>query len=296
MIALASFALAGCLAVGAGSDYILAKDLAPAFPALADMAPDTPVAPAPFPGVSRIFRVAELLRLAARLAVRLAVQPAPENDICVLRPVGVLDEARIRDAMKKELPEARIEILEFSRQPAPEGTLEFPVTGLQQGPAGGYWHGFVPFGLNHRFAVWAKVKVLVMAARVVAAEELKPGLALDAGRFRMEMREEPRTADKFAASIEEVTGRVARRTIPAGAAIRMLWLEAPHDIVRGETVRVEVSSGGAHLEFEALAQGSGSAGETIRILNPESKKLFPARVEGKGLVSVKGSPSVKGSL
>ena len=284
MIALASFALAGCLAVGAGSDYILAKDLAPAFPALADLAPDTPLAPAPFPGVSRVFRVAELLRLAARLAV----QPAPENDICVLRPVGVLDDARIRDAMKKELPEARIEILEFSRQPAPEGTLEFPVTGLQQGPAGGYWHGFVPFGLNHRFAVWAKVKVLVMAARVVAAEELKPGLALDAGRFRMEMREEPRTADKFAASIEEVTGRVARRTIPAGAAIRMLWLEAPHDIVRGETVRVEVSSGGAHLEFEALAQASGSAGETIRILNPDSKKLFPARVEGKGRVSVKG--------
>ena len=119
MIALASFALAGCLAVGAGSDYILAKDLAPAFPALADMAPDTPLAPAPFPGVSRVFRVAELLRLAARLAV----QPAPENDICVLRPVGVLDDARIRDAMKKELPEARIEILEFSRQPAPEGTL-----------------------------------------------------------------------------------------------------------------------------------------------------------------------------
>jgi flagella basal body P-ring formation protein FlgA len=285
MIPLASFALAGCLTVGAGSDYILAKDLSPAFPALADMAPDTMLAPAPFPGVTRIFRVSELLRLAARLNAA----PAPENDICVLRSVGVLDEARIRDAMKRELPEARIEILEFSRQPAPEGPLEFPVTGLQQGPAGGYWHGFVRYGVNHRFAVWARVKVLVKAARVVAAEELKPGLALDAGRFRIEMREEPPTADKFAASIEEVTGRVARRSIPAGAAIRMRWLEAPHDIVRGETVRVDVSSGGAHLEFEARAQASGSAGETIQILNPESKKLFPARVEGKGRVSVKGS-------
>src|SRR5450432_2926166 len=111
MIVLASFALAGCLAVGGGSDYILAKDLLPAFPALSDMAPDTPLAPAPFPGVSRIFRVSELVRL----AVRLNTAPAPENDICVLRPVAVLDEARIRDAMKKELPEARIEILEFSR-------------------------------------------------------------------------------------------------------------------------------------------------------------------------------------
>ena len=66
--------------------------------------------------------------------------------------------------------------------------------------------------------------------------------------------------------------------------------------MRGETVRVEVSSGGAHLEFEARAQASGSAGETIQILNPASKKLFPARVEGKGRVSVQGNLSVKGSL
>src|SRR6202035_881898 len=109
MIALASFALAGCLAVGAGSDYILAKDLSPAFPALADMAPDTTLAPAPFPGVTRIFRVSELVRLAARLAVHPNAAPAPENDICVLRPVAVPNEARIRDAMKGELPDARIE-------------------------------------------------------------------------------------------------------------------------------------------------------------------------------------------
>ncbi len=285
MIPLASFALAACLAVGAGSDYILSKDLAPAFPALADLAQDTPLAPAPFPGVSRIFRVSEL----ARLAARLNAAPAPENDICVMRPVAVLDEARIRDAMKVELPDARIEILEFSRQPAPEGRLEFPIAGLQQGTAGGYWHGFVRYGVNHRFAVWAKVKVLVMAARVVAVDDVKPGLALDAGGFRMEMREEAPTAEKFAASIAEVTGRVARRSIPAGAAIRLLWLEAPNDVVRGEVVQVEVSSGGAHLEFEARAQASGSAGDTIQMLNPVSKKLFPARVEGKGRVSVKGS-------
>jgi flagella basal body P-ring formation protein FlgA len=143
--------------------------------------------------------------------------------------------------------------------------------------------------VNHRFAVWAKVKVLVMAARVVAVDDVKPGLALDAGGFRLEMREEAPTAEKFAASIAEVTGRVARRSIPAGAAIRLLWLEAPNDVVRGEVVQVEVSSGGAHLEFEARAQASGSAGDTIQMLNPVSKKLFPARVEGKGRVSVKGS-------
>ena len=283
MMSLAAFALAGCLAVGSGSDHILAKDLAPAFPALADVAPETPLALAPFPGVPRIFRVPELRSMSARLNAA----PAPENEICIQRPVAVLDSTRILKAMQRELPAARIEILEFSRQPAPEGPLEFPVTGLRQGTASGYWNGSVRYGVNHRFPVWAKVKVLVMAARVVAAAEVKPGRALEAGELRLEMREEAPAADALATSIEEVAGRVARRLIPAGTAIRLSWLESPKDIVRGETVKVEVTNGGAHLEFEARAEASGSTGDTIPVLNPLSKKCFRARVEGKGRVSVK---------
>jgi flagella basal body P-ring formation protein FlgA len=63
-------------------------------------------------------------------------------------------------------------------------------------------------------------------------------------------------------------------------------LENPRDVMRGDTVRVEVRDGGAHLELEATAEGSGAFGEIISVLNPISKKRFPARVEGKGRVSV----------
>jgi len=83
---------------------------------------------------------------------------------------------------------------------------------------------------------------------------------------------------------------VPRRTIAPGAAIRLSWIEAAKDILYGDTVRVEATNGGAHLEFEAQAQASGSAGQTIPVLNPVSKKRFQAQVEGKGKVSVKGTP------
>ena len=285
MIPLATFALAGCLAVGAGSDYVLAKDLTPAFPALADVSPETVLAPAPIPGAPRLFRIPELGRIAARFQVT----PAPDVEICVERPLVALDRPRIEEAMKRQLPDARVEILEFSRQPAPRGPLEFPVSGLHQGPAGGYWYGFVAYGSNHRFVVWAKVKVLVAVSRVVAAAELKAGRPIDAAQVRLEMREDIPSADSYAGTVEEVAGRVARRTIPAGVALRLPWLEAPRDVLYGDTVLVEVTSGGAHLEFEARAQASGSAGQTIPVLNPVSKKRFAARVEGKGRVSVKGT-------
>jgi flagella basal body P-ring formation protein FlgA len=286
MIALAAFALSGCLAVGAGSDYIMAKDLAPGFPALAAVAPDTPVAPAPAPGMARTFHLPELERLSARFHVT----PAAESEICIQRQVTVPDRARMLEAMQRQLPGARVEILDVSRQPAPEGPFEFPLSGLRQGIAGGYWNGFVRYGSNHSFAVWAKVKVLVTAARVVAAEELKVGRPIASAQLRIETREEAPGTEAYAIAIEDVAGRVARRAIAAGAAIRLPWTEAAKDVLTGDTVRVDVTNGGAHLEFEAQAQGSGSVGQIIAVLNPVSKKRFPARVEGKGKVSVKGTP------
>ena len=64
MIPIIVFALAGCLAVGAGNDQILAGDLAGRLPEWAAVPPETPLGLAPAPGVQRIFRLPELGRLA----------------------------------------------------------------------------------------------------------------------------------------------------------------------------------------------------------------------------------------
>ena len=90
----------------------------------------------------------------------------------------------------------------------------------------------------------------------------------------------------FAAAIEDVAGKALRRPVAAGEAIRAVWLEAPKLVVRGDTVQVQVQRGGARLELEGRAEASGSAGETIPVLNPLTHRRFRARVEGKGRVSV----------
>lgn len=281
MILPASFALA-CLAVSPGSDQILVRDLAPAFPSLASAAPETPVALAPAPGVARVFRVAELRSLAVRLNL-----PAPlDGEICVNRPVAAPDPARLLAAMQKELPQATIEILEFSRQPVPEGEIEFPVRQLRRGAGGVLWLGYVHYGENHKFTIWAKVKVLVAVERVVAVGDLPSGQPIRAAQLMAQTRQEFPASEPFARSIDEVAGKWPRLPIRDGTAIRTDLLENPRDVVRGDTVRVEVRDGGAHLELEATAEGSGAFGEIISVLNPISKKRFPARVEGQGRVSV----------
>jgi len=281
MMPLAAFALAGCLAVGAGSDRIVAGDLAAAFPQWAAVPPDTPLALAPAPGVLRVFRLQELRRLAERFSLL----PAPELEVCVTRPVAVSTAERLLAAMQKELPAAHIELLDFSRQPAPEGELAFPLSGLRQAPAGGYWTGYVAYGGTHRFTLWARVKVRVTAARVIAAQDLKPGLVPDAAQLRVETREEV-PAQGFVNAVGEIAGQVPRRAIAAGTALRAEWFEPPKAVLRGEAVEVEAVLGGARLKLECVAEASGAIGETIPVQNPVSKQRFRARVASKGKVVV----------
>jgi flagella basal body P-ring formation protein FlgA len=287
MILLLSMALAGCLAVGAGSDQIVARDLVPVYPEMASLDPGTPVGHAPEPGVSRVFRADDL----RTLALRLGLPVVPEAEFCVERPVAPLDPAQLLAAMQAVLPEARIEILEFSRQPAPAGEIEFPRQALREGSArtGSLWTGSVRFGGNRRFLIWAHVKVLASVHRVVALGDLKPEHAIEAGQVIEQTREEFPAAGNFATALTDVAGRWPRLAIRAGSEIRADQLVEPKDVARGERVRVEVSIGATRLDFEGIAECSGSAGEMIPVRNPDSNRRFRARVEGKARVSVDGN-------
>jgi len=282
MTPLTGLALAGCFAVGAGSDRITVRDLAAAFPGLEGAVLETAVAFAPAPGVQRVFRAPEL----RRLALSINALPPVEMELCVERPVARLDPTHILDAMRHQLPDADIEILDYSRLPVPHGELDFPVSGLRPIPGGGFWGGAVRYAGNRHFAVWAKVKILAPVARVIATADLQAAHPVGASQLRFERTRDFPASGAFVASIEEAAGRVLRRPVSAGTALRSAWLDEFKEVARGGTVRVEVWSGGAHLELDGVAEGSGATGATITVRNPETKKRFPARVEGRGRVSV----------
>jgi flagella basal body P-ring formation protein FlgA len=225
--------------------------------------------------------MAELTRIAARFQIPVA----PASEICVIRPVTPADPARMLAAMKHSLPDARIEIVDYSRGPVPEGEMDFPVSGLHQTPSGGLWYGAVRYGAG-RTPVWAKVKAVVSGWQVVAASDLEPLRRVDPAQLRLEPADRFPAADGPASVIAAVAGRVARRAVRAGTPVRESWFDAPREVERGDLVTVEVRSGGAVIELEGEAQAAGSAGQLISIRNAQSKKLFRARVEGKGRVSV----------
>ncbi len=63
-------------------------------------------------------------------------------------------------------------------------------------------------------------------------------------------------------------------------------LTPPHEVERGDAVRVEVSSGGVLLAFDGAAETAGRAGDFILVKNPTTGRRFRARVESKGKVTL----------
>jgi len=285
MMFLAPFAIAGCLALPAGAGRVTAADLAPAFAGLESVPPETVLSFAPEPGLERVFRIPELQRIAAQFHLA----AAPEDEICVARTVAPLDPAALLAAMQKEMPGAKIALVEVSRQAAPPGEIVFRRTGLRSNSASGaIWFGAVRYAPNRDFTIWAKVTLTTQVSRVVAKRDLTAGQRLEPEDVAVETRDEFPSAQAILESAAAIAGKSSRVAIHAGAPIRPEMLENSKDVRQGDVVEVEVQDGGAHLTLEARAEASGSVGDAIFVRNPDSGKRFLAKVRGKDRLFVEG--------
>ena len=143
------------------------------------------------------------------------------------------------------------------------------------------WRGYVQYATGRKFPIWARVKVAAQMTRIVAAANLEPGRPITEGQVRVEEREGyPRNSPS--PRVEEVLNKVPRKLIKDGAEVIPSLLGEERPVARGQKVQVEVHSGAMHLTLEGRAESAGDVGGTISVRNPESGRLFSARVSGKG--------------
>jgi flagellar basal body P-ring formation protein FlgA len=84
-----------------------------------------------------------------------------------------------------------------------------------------------------------------------------------------------------------IVGHAARRDLRPGQAIRVSELMKPELVARGDTVTLSFESPGVRLVVRAKAMESGTEGDAIQVLNPQSKRTVQATVEGPGRVVVR---------
>ncbi len=282
LFVLSAFPLAWAAAcIQVDRDRILAADL-PA-ETFGQLERDLVVAPSPMPGVRRTFSVHELTALAERNGLPLSV---PLLSICFERAMAPLAVNRIQEAMASSLgqSDARIEILDYSRQPVPSGELAFPLASLRppadrsNSPA--FWRGSVKFGVQHTIGVWASVRITATRSVLVAKREIHAGGVVSADDLAILARDVFPLTPHLDSETGAV-GRVARKTIPAGLPLSEELFDIAPDITAGQIVHVVAGTGAARITFDAVARSSGRKGDRILLVNPESHRTFRAFVDEK---------------
>lgn len=289
-VALAVAAVSAGNCIGVDSDRILASHLAERIPAFAGVPPDLQLGFAANPGLRRVFEAAELERILAARGVTAAI----DSRVCFEWKLNPLDSEALGAAMTASLAAvygaaSRVEVIEFSKAPAPEGEMIFPLTTLPSRITGApaIWRGHVRYSGNRRFDVWARVRIHVPCMHVVATEPLPSATPIAGNQIHAEACDG--IPDRNAVlSTDEVIGRVPRRHIPAGGRVLRPILDRAMDVARGELVRVEVRTGAARIEMEGKAETAGRVGDRIPIRNSSSGRVFRGLVTAPGRVVLNG--------
>ena len=246
---------------------ITGRDVAAVNPDLGTLDPTAIIAASPIPGVRRMLRIGS-------------------EEMCFERATSPLTAGQLLPVLQSALAieNARIEILDFSRSGVPRGSIEFSRTGLD---ASGFWRGRVKYDENRSAPVWAKVRVATEQTWVEAIQPLAPGKPIEAGQLVLRRGLRSPLGPAPIGAVEFGVAKTPTRSIKPGEPVFASMLSRPHDVERGETVRVEVWSGEARLSFDAVAGSSARTGETVVLRNPDNGRLFRAKVESRGTAAVR---------
>jgi flagella basal body P-ring formation protein FlgA len=296
-IAISAGALLASECIPISSNAIVAGDVAEAVPLLRSLDPKTVIGFTPVPGVERILSSRELLAIARRQGLQ------PEAGIqvpsvCVERTAHPIDPEELERVLLTAIgvPGAHLAVLDFSRQPVPAGRMEFTISGLSKPPEYApsspvIWRGRLVYEGQRSLSIWAKVRVSVERAALVASEQIAAGAEVGAGQVEMRVSEEFPFSLPALDSVSQAAGKTTRRTIPAGQRIVAAALMETSDVVRGTTVRVEAIDGQALLTLDAVAESSGRKGDQVTLRNPSTGRTFRGIVQDKGKVIVRPSPA-----
>ena len=148
------------------------------------------------------------------------------------------------------------------------------------------WRGDVIYAGDRRFAIWARVKITAPVTRLIAVENLRPGVPVKPGQVREEVTEVFPLSSGSRPSLSQIEGLMPLRTIASGAEIRSDDVGQPYEVNRGDLVHVEVRAGAARLALTGRAESAGRVGDLVPVRNLDSSRVFHARVEGKDSVIV----------
>ena len=226
-------------------------------------------------------------------------KPASRFDrIVVERPGRIVGRDAIsealREALRAEGAPAGAGIEYAGRAPEIAVPLQVPpgleVQSISYDRASGRFSAMVVAGAGHASAQRLPVSGRLVATRQVPVlrRAVQPGEVVRPGDIEfVDLREEGLRRDVLL-DADRVVGQSARRPLRAGEVLRENDLRAPLLVNRNGMVTIVLRSGGMSLSAQGRALDDGARGETVRVLNVQSKRTIEAQVVGPDAVAVVG--------
>jgi flagellar basal body P-ring formation protein FlgA len=125
----------------------------------------------------------------------------------------------------------------------------------------------------------------------VPTRALARGDVVKASDFSIERRPKSEFVSEPPAQPAEITGYAARRAVRAGQPLRAADLMKAEIVQRNDTVTLHYEVPGIILSMRGKALDSGAEGDTVSVLNVQSKRTIQGVVTAPGHVTVMAPPA-----
>ncbi len=256
---------------------------------------DIAIAHAPAPGRRTTFDVATLAKIAR--AYRIAWNPRSRFDRVVVERAGRVVEkpeivARLAETLRAEGMQRESEIELSTRHLEVAVALDAPPTvdirDLHFDRRSGRFSALLLVGGDHpsaqRLALNGRVHETMpvpMLRRMVGSGEIIRKDNIEMIRVR-----EDRVGRDIVIDPQRLVGMTPRGRLRAGEPIRNGDIRAPVIVSRNSTVTIVLHTGHMTLTAQGRANEDGARGDSIRVVNLQSKKTIEAVVSGNDLVTV----------
>lgn len=260
-----------------------------------------PVGSAPAPGGKNTYDVSALNRVAR--AYNLQWQPANLNvKTIVTRAATKVSTALIQDAVRAALASQTTQAAKYDVQldrrlmeinlPASQHIAAVRLVDPTYDPKGYRFNGTLMVDLEGGEAP----SVTPVSGRAVPqydvpviAKAVQPGTVLAESDLNYVTMAADRINADLVRDIEQLKGKEVRRSLIEGSTISQRDLRPTQLVKRGNMVTMIVKNGALQITVKGRALGDGAQGDTLKVMNEQSKKVVEGTVNASGDVQIIGN-------
>ena len=259
---------------------------------------DIPVFRAPAPGGRGTIRADRVIAAAREMGVT-GIELSGARAVTISRPGRTISRNDLQDIISRAFTErgakGSLDVIldehHAARMVDIIRTDALKVTSLFRDTTSGRFEARVALAGTNTGETWLLTGSIVETREIaVPVSDLERGDAVQAKDLTIIRRPANHVGSDVIASMSDLVGMIPRRQLKAGEVVRQSDLAKPILVEKNQLVTVIYASNGLNLSMRGRAMAAGSMGDTIRVNNPQSKRVVEGIVSGAAQITITAPP------